>query len=127
MNNKRVLHFAAAGFFAASAIQMAGLYLSSPQTQLPGLVLFNWLSLFLSPFSLLCRLVNPEINSLPPAQLILILAANSLFYALCCRILQITFARMSQKLQNQMYVAPRVFAVSRNSALASAAFELDQA
>ena len=100
MINKRVLHFAAAGFTAAAAIQLLGFCLSSAQTQLPGLVLFNWLSLLLSPFSLLFRLANPEITSLGPVQLLVVISANSLCCAIGCRFLQITFARMSQKLQN---------------------------
>jgi hypothetical protein len=126
MSNKIVLHFAAAGFLGASVVQLAGFYLSSAQTQWPGLVLFNWLSLFLSPFSLLFRLANPEVLSLNATQLLVIISANSLCCAIACRFLQITFARMSQKLQNQTYVAPQVFAISRDSASASAAFQLDR-
>jgi hypothetical protein len=126
MSNKRVLHFAAAGFLGASAVQFAGFYLSSAQTQLPGLLLFNWLSLFLSPFSLLFRLANPEVLSLNASRVLVTISANSLCSAIACRFLQITFERMLQKLQNQTYVAPQVFAISRDSASASAAFQLDQ-
>ncbi len=104
MKNKRMLQFAFAGLLAAVVLQAVGYRIDQavPHIKLENQVLYNWLTLFLSPLAFFFRLDAPDGPiALSWKSFLVALFSNVILYAAVCKACQVSFGRLQQKLANE--------------------------
>jgi hypothetical protein len=110
MKNKRMFQFALAGLVTALSLQAVGYRMDQdvPHIQLGNQAVYNWLTLCFSPVAFFLRLGNPDAPIFGGwGTLLIALFSNVVLYAAICRVCQVLFGRLTQKLayENGMVLA----------------------
>lgn len=103
-NNKHALQFALAGLLIALVLQLVGYLLdhAAPRLTLENQVLYNWLTLVLSPVAFFLRLGDADGPIVAGWTTFLItLFTNALLYAVFCGVCQALLLRLRIKLAHE--------------------------
>ena len=104
MKNTRVLRFAMGGLVLALALEAWGYAMDHtvPRPLLGDQVLYNWLTLWLSPLGFFLRLSNPDGPIVASVRSFLaVVLSNALLYGVLSKAGQLCFARLRQKLLHE--------------------------
>jgi hypothetical protein len=109
MKNKRMSQFAFAGLLTALVLQAVGYRIDQavPRIPLGNQIVYNWLTLCFSPVAFFLRLASPEAPIFKGwSSLLVVLFSNVILYAAFCKLCQIFFGRLAEKLAYEHGMVP---------------------
>jgi hypothetical protein len=109
MKNKRMSQFAFAGLLIALVLQAVGYRIDQavPHIPLGNQLAYTWLTLCFSPVAFFLRLASPEAPIFKGwSSLLVVLFSNVILYAALCKLCQIFFGRLAQKLAYEHGMVP---------------------
>jgi hypothetical protein len=127
MKSKRIIQFALAGLLIALLLQAVGYRLDHAAARIPlaSQALYNWLTLLFSPLAFFLRLGNPDAPLAAGwATFLVILFTNASLYGTLCKLCQLFFLRLRQKLKHESPLVPAETPVHFQAAINAARSQL---
>jgi hypothetical protein len=109
MKNNRMSQFAFAGLLTALVLQAVGYRMDQavPHVQLGNQVAYNWLSLCFSPVAFFLRIASPAAHIFNGwSSFLVVLFSNVILYAAFCKLCQVFFGRLAEKLAYEYKMVP---------------------
>jgi hypothetical protein len=109
MKNKRMSQFAFAGLLTALVLQAVGYRVDQAGSHIPlgNQVAYNWLTLCFSPVAFFLRIASPEAPIFKGwSSFLVVLFSNVILYAAFCKLCQVFFGRLAEKLACEHGMVP---------------------